>query len=159
MTSIVGDDDNLPKYSSLLRDLRPKMGQELVLVALRRLVIELARREHSRCRRAAGEGKATSAPTASPHSGSRVSHRRALPCDELLWQPLLKQHYLGRARWSKRTLQRFLAANACDPVKLWRDVCHGIASLRAIVMHEKTRRSVQFEIIKAMSGRRAYGLE
>jgi hypothetical protein len=35
----------------------------------------------------------------------------------------------------------------------------GIASLRAIVMQQKTRRSVQFEITEAMSGRRAYGRE
>jgi integrase len=148
---------------------------------------------------------------------------------------LLKQHYLGRARWSKRTLQRFLAANAeggaifagllalqtfapfnatepvmdqvnvvansrepwnkgklvgqkvplklkeiwairirlqlagltrdlalfnlaidsklraCDLVKLRvRDVCHGDrVAARAIVMQQKTRRSVQFEITEA----------
>src|SRR5207237_6294606 len=48
----------------------------------------------------------------SPHRGSRVPHRPAPPCDELLWQPLLKQHYLRRARRSKRTLQRFFAANS-----------------------------------------------
>ena len=33
--------------------------------------------------------------------GGRVPHRPVPPCEELLCQPLLKQHYLGRARrWS-----------------------------------------------------------
>src|SRR5207249_9162119 len=50
--------------------------------------------------------RALSARRPSPHCGSRVPHRPAPPCDSLLWQPLLKQHYLAPVKANATALLR-----------------------------------------------------